>query len=329
MTPIRYLRICIFIAAYLAATAFVVERHSVGRPPSRSRHRAHGFNTTTARRRRGNPLSTCHLFFRPTNVEKAYSSWRVPINTLNELTSTDLPWRVELERKNSINLGAAPILTIRTIQHQDIEAIAEMCVNEYGSGPTSNNRIGDWIDRLDREGLRILVDLTSRLKVAQPPRDHAIIIGSIDDKIVGMVEVSLQPVVPERNPPPYPIPLVLKQAFSAVTRNTLQGWITNLLIAPEYRGQGYAKALVVACESVAASWHCTSVHLHCDADETAGLVAQKLYTGMGYQPLMMPCDNRFSWMNNAAASSVVVVQGVPLLYLRKDLPKKEPSVMLQ
>jgi ribosomal protein S18 acetylase RimI-like enzyme len=307
---------CIALLAFgVAGNAFVVVNAPKCHRPEQSRQS----HTIASRKSRGRySLQTCHLFFRPTNVEKSSSSWKVPRNKFNELSSLNLslPWRVELEKSNGSTKGATPILSVRTIRSQDIQTIVEMCVQEYGSGPASFPLdspllLGDWIDR---EGLRLLVDWTTRLKVAHPPNDHAIIVSSINDQIIGMVEVSLQPVIPERNPPPYPIPLYLKRAFARVTNNSLQGWITNLLIVPEYRGQGHSKILVAACEGVAASWRCTSIHLHCDADQTAGQIAQKLYTGMGYQTLR---NEKFSWMD--ATSSVFSVQGVPLLYLRKDL----------
>jgi hypothetical protein len=57
--------------------------------------------------------------------------------------------------------------------------------------------------------------------------------------------------------------------------------------------------------------------LHCDADESnGGKIPQKLYEQLGYSMLQAD-DDKFSWMN--AKSSIFLVEGVPLLYLRKDL----------
>ena len=130
----------------------------------------------------------------------------------------------------------------------------------------------------------------------------------------------------------------------------LVGWITNLLVAPEYRRRGYAQALVLAAENLALQrWRLTSMHLHCDADQATGLSAQRLYMEqLGYgtirnndgkQQQAKERENNnnnngagssssedYSWMNNNnnmgpanCDSSVFVIQGIPLLYLFKDL----------
>lgn len=311
----------------VVVTAFVVVEHPTTVGPA-SRHSGLAetvFNVSHARRR-ANYLSKCYLFVRPANIEKALSNtWKVPRSiNLSDLASNDLPWRLELEQNAGNKAsGAAPTLTIRTLQMADVETISEMCVQEYSTGratfPLDNILlIGDWIDR---HGLRILVDVTSRIKVDVSPKDHAILVACINETIVGMVEVSRQPVIPDRNPEPFPMPLVVKRAYAAaVTGSALQGWITNLLIVPEHRGGGYSKVMVAACERVASSWECTSMHLHCDADENDGRISQALYRGLGYQTLRETAD-AFSWMNGALPASVFAVQGVPLLYLRKDLRK--------
>jgi GNAT superfamily N-acetyltransferase len=127
---------------------------------------------------------------------------------------------------------------------------------------------------------------------------------------------------------------------------SLQGWITNLLVAPEHRARGYSKWLVTACEVVATqqqqeqhparNWNCTSIHLHCDAHPRDGRVAQNLYRSMGYRELQQPPPQSrkqkqelFTWANNSAAttqsSSVFVIDDVPLLYLYKNLKTKEEN----
>jgi GNAT superfamily N-acetyltransferase len=267
-----------------------------------------------------------NLFFRPVALDK--SVWKVPKSAFEKVSSSDLPWTIELESsKPSVARAPKPVLHVRGIRTCDIASIAEMCVKEYGSSVSPFSFIetsGDAGNWFDREGLRLLVDVTSRLKVQGAPKDHAILVSLIshgDDQIlVGMVEISRQPVIYERNPPPYAIPLFMKQAYASLTNSKLQGWITNLLVEPEYRGRGHAKVLVAACEAMAKSWRLDSIHLHCDSDELTGRVSQKLYLGMGYRPL--PTDESFSWMRDfdgMASNSVFMVQGVPLLYLRKDL----------
>ena len=116
---------------------------------------------------------------------------------------------------------------------------------------------------------------------------------------------------------------MLKRAYCNLTGKSLQGWITNLLVIPDYRGRGLSKLLVAACEGLALQWRCNSMHVHCDADETGGRVPQRLYERMNYRTLRTNehhDDDQLSWMNGAMTSnSVFVVEGVPLLYLRKDL----------
>jgi len=118
----------------------------------------------------------------------------------------------------------------------------------------------------------------------------------------------------------------------------MQGWITNLLVKPEYRGRGLAKLLLAAAEGVVKSpaWrqegqapgkneraNRLSIHLHCDASSVSGRIPQALYKSVGYEEtfVMRSCtDEEFSWMGpEALSSSVVMIEGVPLLYLRKLL----------
>jgi GNAT superfamily N-acetyltransferase len=124
----------------------------------------------------------------------------------------------------------------------------------------------------------------------------------------------------ERNPPVLPLPLWLKQMYClAVGVGQPEGWVTNLLIAQKYRGQGFSKVLMAAVDGVGRSWNCTSIHLHADANSVSGRVPQRLYESLGYEKL---ADDRldFSWMGpEALSSSVFLIEGVPLLYLRKLL----------
>jgi len=135
----------------------------------------------------------------------------------------------------------------------------------------------------------------------------------------------------------------------------LQGWITNLLVKPEHRGRGYAQLLLAAADA----WFLTvmkgetsdgdspsssrqeqpinganddklrlSMHLHCDANSVSGKGPQALYKKCGYEEafVMQGSSNDvirggdFSWLGpETLSSSVVVIDGVPLLYLRKNL----------
>jgi GNAT superfamily N-acetyltransferase len=252
-------------------------------------------------------------------------------------------------------------ICIRLLKADDLKQITDLCVAEYGSevsfesllqdskSPPSYTAIMDYLDCLL---LRALVDLTMRMKLAgydstptsasasalsstsataYIPPDHAILVACQTDSgdIVGMVEISRQPPLGDRNPPPVPIPLSLKRLYSlAVGAGEPQGWCTNLLIAPTYRGQSYSKVLMAAVEGIARCWQCQSIHLHADADSVAGKIPQRLYMNLGYE--MLPdCQQDIAWMGGVGdgvegpatslSSSVFVIEGVPLLYLQKQL----------
>ena len=244
-------------------------------------------------------------------------------------------------------------LTIRPLQWKDLDNITNMCVREYSTYSTPSlspsftsppmnlktawNSFGQWVDQASL-GPYVRLSMILKLWFEQGgdastiPNDHVVLVASLTENIdkgddasqpverlVGMVEISRQPPMPERNPPAIPIPLWIKEAYSrTVQKQSTQGWITNLLIVPEYRGRGWAKVLVLACEGVARHWPVTSsIHLHCDASYR---VAQKLYRSMGYQTTATSLDD-YAWMSNndKCESSIYVIDGVPLLYMSKPL----------
>jgi len=253
-------------------------------------------------------------------------------------------------------------LTIRLMQWQDLAAIVDMCVQEYSTYGTPGKQSASLGDKLDQVVLGLYVALSMILKLLMNyslsskvlPNDHAILVaslmmgeessadtgssGSYDDDIsnsreclVGMVEVSRQPPLPERNPPAIPIPLWWKELYSnTVCKQHTQGWITNLLIVPEYRGRGWARALVMACEGLARRWKTSTINLHCDA---LYRTPQKLYQSLGYQPdsssssssstttTLSRASSDYSWIPNSEVcrSSIYIIEGVPLLYLCKKL----------
>jgi ribosomal protein S18 acetylase RimI-like enzyme len=236
---------------------------------------------------------------------------------------------------------------IRPIEWDDVRAVTDMCVDEFGDKPDITNvfSLEFWTDWSDYFALRPLVDLSMRLKVIgsssrnRIPEDHIVLIACLSsDKargpssrkqsnVIGMIELSRQPLQPERNPPPVPVPLVVKKLLFG---ENLQGWITNLLVVPGYRGRGIAKALLAACEGIARRWTCRSISLHCDADLSAGRIPQQLYAKSGYLPLQQDAlmSTEFSWIaqvsetGRSASSlrtSVFVIDDVPLLYLQKTI----------
>jgi GNAT superfamily N-acetyltransferase len=105
-----------------------------------------------------------------------------------------------------------------------------------------------------------------------------------DERIVGMVELSLQPPNADRNPPALPLPKWIKSQLASLTQiGSLQGWVTNLLIDSSCRGLGYSKVLMAATEGIAKhAWDCNYLFLHADADVTSGKIPQSLYNNLGY-----------------------------------------------
>lgn len=286
------------------------------RPPVKSS----SFPICTVRKPKEVSWTVCHLFFR-TSQKPSKVSDRV----LRELSSSKpnvLPYNCT---ENAV--------VIRTVQSLDVPQLVDMIVDEYGPFLQTTTLSDPWKfedvlqnirDWFETWSLKLLVDLSTRSKIVGVENDHTVIVCERDQKILGIIEVSQQPVICERNPPPYPQSLTYKRWVLRRNRQQpLQGWITNLLIVPEHRGQGLSKLLVAACEGVAKSWGCQSVHLHCNASED-GRVAQRLYQTLRYQPLNNTISSFTGWTPNSPVtwnmqSSIFFIEGVPLLYLYKEL----------
>jgi hypothetical protein len=135
-----------------------------------------------------------------------------------------------------------------------------------------------------------------------------------------MVELSLQAPEPDKNPPTLPVPLQIKKLYCQVTGQRLQGWVTNVLVDPKYRGLGYSKMLMAATEGVARSWGRDYIYLHADADFKTGKVSQGLYNGLGYQ-VVQDDNTQMGWMGNDfnPFSGIRMIEGVPLLCFAKRL----------
>jgi ribosomal protein S18 acetylase RimI-like enzyme len=187
----------------------------------------------------------------------------------------------------------------------------------------------------------------------QYPQDHALLVATLqqpplpqgngshnnnhnqnnkNEVLVGMVELSQQPPDPYRIPTAYPLPLWYKQATCRLPvpnnkkllepQRLLNGWVTNLLIDPQYRSQGYSKLLMAAVEGIAKTWECTAIYLHCDADPGSGKIPQRLYTGLGYEMVQDPLESSPSWISGSQSffsNNIFIIQGVALLFLQKNL----------
>jgi ribosomal protein S18 acetylase RimI-like enzyme len=276
-----------------------------------------------------------NLFFRTTGDKDASPRRRIPLQPkmLDELKSPSVtfPFNVLFEDDSS--------LTIRFMMPQDLNDVTPLCIEEFGTGPTAGfldfpllepRRIPAWWDRIYFEPM---IELSLRAKMnanlSQPKsnfNDPALLVLCRQDKnsnsetVLGMVELSLQAPEANKNPPPLPIPLWFKELYCRLTNQRLEGWVTNLLIDPKYRGLGYAKIMMAATEGVARSWDRDVIYLHADADFKSGRVAQRLYEGLGYEVVT---DNNpsYDWMSEGynPMSSIRMVEGVALLCYSKQL----------
>ncbi|MED6120804.1 hypothetical protein PIB30_024371 [Stylosanthes scabra] len=68
-------------------------------------------------------------------------------------------------------------------------------------------------------------------------------------------------------------------------RRTGIAYISNVAVRENFRGKGIAKKLIGKAESMARSWGCRAVALHCDLNNS---MATKLYKGQGYKCVKVP-----------------------------------------
>ncbi len=257
------------------------------------------------------------LFFRAREEQRQRisNSYATP-ERIKQLTSSSL------QLPFVINASNDSTITLKKMDIQDLNDIVDLCMEEYGKKNRTN-----FADQLDQWWLQRLIDSTMRMKLVLDSsvleKDHTILVATqhtcqqSTPRVIGMIEVSWQPVLPDRIPPAVPIPLPLKRMYCQVTGTPMEAWIGNLLIEPSFRRRGLAKVLVSATEGIAAQrTGCTSLHLHCDAQYS---VAQRLYQSMGYR-IVPKEDTPFTFDGGMAwKDSIYFVDGVALLYLRKDL----------
>ena len=302
-------------------------------------HRRQSLTTKRSRCVRRPESVSCNLFFRKTDKTPAPRRKSLKPGVVEELQSPDinLPFQILLEDDDSDE--TEEVLTVRFMTSSDLRFILPLCIYEFGTGPTVGLKDFPWQD------LRLLSmwwdcfyfepSITFffiakmsgnmlRPKTKQTFEDPAVLVLSRQhnqtETVVGMVELSLQPADANRNPPALPLPLWLKELYCTVRGQTLQGWVTNLLIDPKYRGLGYSKILMAATEGIARSWNRSAIYLHADADFKSGKIPQGLYKGLDYE-VVTEEDPQFAWMgdNFNPFSSVRMIQGVPLLCFYKKL----------
>jgi len=293
-----------------------------------------------------------HLFFRRTESSTSVPPLRrrkVKQETLERMQSSkiSLPLRVDFEEEDTDegSTNGEERLSIRPMKIEDIQKVMPLCIEEFGQGSTMTlfdfpfgdlRKISDWWDRVYFEPsvyLSLRLKMNANLNNPSPQvRDPAVLVlcrtcegETIPEQIVGMVEISLQAPQPDKNPPPIPIPTWFKAFYCRLVGYQLQGWVTNLLIDPRYRGLGYSKILMAATEGIAKSWNCRSIYLHADADYRSGKTAQSLYKGIGYEIVVDDDQNaEYAWMTKGSTtsnpfSSIRIIEGVPLLCFNKRL----------
>jgi GNAT superfamily N-acetyltransferase len=157
---------------------------------------------------------------------------------------------------------------------------------------------------------------------------------SYTEQIVGIAELSWQPPDPTRNAPPFVLPYFVKEIISRFIPNkggtnnideskAPKGYVSNVLTWKNRRGLGYSRVLMAALEGIARRWGCDDIRLHVDADEVSGKIARGLYWSLGYEAVPDRGNNKvgnYDWMGPSMANQgLYLVEGVPLLYLRKSL----------
>ena len=161
---------------------------------------------------------------------------------------------------------------------------------------------------------------------------------SYTQQIVGIAELSWQPPDPVRNAPPFVLPYFVKDLISRFIRNNGEesisdeqqmvpkGYISNVLTWKSRRGLGYSRVLMAALEGIARRWGCDDIRLHVDADDVSGKIARGLYWSLCYEAVPDRGNGQvgYDWMGPSMANQgLYLVEGVPLLYLRKRLDTEE------
>ncbi|KAL9185227.1 hypothetical protein ACHAXT_003004 [Thalassiosira profunda] len=250
-------------------------------------------------------------------------------------------------------------LVIRHLEDDDIKKILPEVVREFGAlapSPSTTPEPGDeFAIKLENFlfSLTVLIGLTQRVarrekgyngSAARP--DHNVIClveqvanesnggmeSSYKEQIVGIAELSLQPPNPNSNAPPFVLPYFMKELIARFSPSrddsspkSPMGYISNVLVWKTRRGRGYARILMAALEGIGKLWGCDDVRLHVDAAEFSGRIARGLYWSLGYEGVPDRGTSAkdqvgYGWMDSSMANQgLYLVDGVPLLYLRKSL----------
>lgn len=245
--------------------------------------------------------------------------------------------------------SSSPIqLRIKQLEKEKVSKAVSLCLKEYGSYPSPKAK-----NELDRQVQSIMDDFENylfsfvvllglgqrverRQKSEATPsleQDHNVVClyeveqdslsyNNGKETMIGMAEVSLQPPDPARTSPPFVLPTYVKNGLSKVgVWRVTKPYISNVLVTNEFRGKGYSKILMAACEGLAKSWGYNECYLHVDADPKSGGAAQNLYKSIGYSPVIDETYNKdFAWLGiDVVNRGLYIVDGVALLFLKKTL----------
>jgi GNAT superfamily N-acetyltransferase len=229
------------------------------------------------------------------------------------------------------------VYLLRHLAEEDVPPAVKMIVQEYGSHSRHHHDSNPVFDYLENWSLGFIVSVGLHQRIQRRKQGQGVDTKNQDHNVlclfeyhsssmIGMVEVSLQPLDPHKTAPAYVLPTEVKTLLSQITKTPHVPYVSNLLIEPTHRGKGYSKILMAACENLVLSWGYSGIYLHVDAD-TSGWKAQALYQGLGYQPvvdtteLVSSSNNQFSWMGSdmIQTQGLYFVDGLPLIFLHKDL----------
>lgn len=240
--------------------------------------------------------------------------------------------------------GSHKTIQIKQLEKDTVTDAVSLCLKEYGSYPSNISTNASSLEKIIEERMVdfdnffftfiVLLGLGQRVERREKsdkdpncPQDHNVLcISEIDSNqneyMFGMAEVSMQTPDPSRTSPPFVMPSYLKKVLASFYGSDSLPYISNVLITNEYRGKGFSKVLMAACEGVAKSWGYDEAYLHVDADSSSGGRAQNLYNSLGYEPVVDETYNeKFTWMGSTPATNqgLYIVDGVALLFLKKKL----------
>eukprot|EP00752_Nemacystus_decipiens_P004923 g4480.t2 len=203
---------------------------------------------------------------------------------------------------------------LRGMQDGDVDGVVSLAFTEYYEGPTEFSagvteglgvlksmweralengkfqeedveKLTDWLEMI---WLRIMIrwGFGMRVSIGQRGEDHRVFCVAGEERedgdghdlpLAAVAEISLQ--VPNgRTATPFPLPLWVKRLMA--WPGPVLPYISNVLVHPHARRQGYANRLMLRCEEQAREWGYCQVYLHVDLTYYP---AVRMYETMGYE----------------------------------------------